>query len=115
LARGFLHHAETLAPSAGNLLVGAVVSLGCNLLNNLPIAVVTGYALSAVPVAPHLAHAALVAVDLGPNLSVTGSLATLLWLIALRRSGVVVTPLQFLKVGACVLLPSALVTLLLVR
>ncbi|HEY8298600.1 MAG TPA: SLC13 family permease, partial [Candidatus Baltobacteraceae bacterium] len=47
LARGFLHHAETLAPSAGNLLVGAVVSLGCNLLNNLPIAVVTGYALSA--------------------------------------------------------------------
>ncbi len=31
--------------------------------------------------------ALLVGVDLGPNLSVTGSLATMLWLVALRREG----------------------------
>jgi arsenical pump membrane protein len=42
----------------------------------------------------------LIAVDLGPNLSVTGSLATILWLIALRREGVHVDFRDFLKVGA---------------
>ena len=31
--------------------------------------------------------AVLIGVDLGPNLSVTGSLATILWLAALRREG----------------------------
>ena len=45
-------------------------------------------------------------VDLGPNLSVTGSLATILWLIALRREGLVVTAWQFLKLGALVMPPA---------
>ena len=32
-----------------------------------------------------MADAVLIGVDLGPNLSITGSLATILWLIALRK------------------------------
>ena len=36
---------------------------------------------------PRSPGAILIGVDLGPNLSVTGSLATILWLIALRREG----------------------------
>jgi len=47
-----------------------------------------------------------VGVDVGPNLSVTGSLATILWLIALRRNGVQVTPWEFLKLGAVVMFPA---------
>ena len=31
--------------------------------------------------------AVVIRVDLGPNLSVTGSLATILWLIAIHREG----------------------------
>jgi arsenical pump membrane protein len=46
-------------------------------------------------------------VDLGPNLSVTGSLATILWLIALRREGLDVSGWTFLKVGV-VAMPVAL-------
>jgi arsenical pump membrane protein len=38
-------------------------------------------------------------VDLGPNLSVTGSLATILWLIALRRENVEITAWEFLEIG----------------
>lgn len=56
-----------------------------------------------------------VAVDLGPNLSVTGSLATLLWLIMLRRSGIEVTAGQFMRVGAIVLLPTLVLTLFVLR
>ena len=51
--------------------------------------------------------AVTIGVDLGPNLSVTGSLATILWLSAIRREGVNVTALQFLRLGI-VVMPVAL-------
>jgi arsenical pump membrane protein len=38
-----------------------------------------------------------VPIDLGPNLSVTGSLATILWLAALRREGLRVDAWTFLS------------------
>ena len=44
-----------------------------------------------------------IGIDLGPNLSVTGSLATILWLVALRREGEHVSAWQFLKVGVVVM------------
>jgi len=43
---------------------------------------------------------------------VTGSLATILWLIALRREGEAVTAWQFLKLGI-VIMPPALAAALL--
>jgi arsenical pump membrane protein len=64
-----------------------------------------------------MADAVLIGVDLGPNLSVTGSLATILWLIALRKEKLDVTFWDFLKVGAiampCALLVSMGVAILL--
>jgi arsenical pump membrane protein len=53
----------------------------------------------------------LIGVDLGPNLSVTGSLATILWLTALRREGKAVTAWQFLKLGMVVMPPALLLAL----
>jgi len=50
-------------------------------------------------------------VDLGPNLSVTGSLASILWLVALRREGVHVSGWSFLRLGVCVMLPALLAAL----
>ena len=54
-----------------------------------------------------MANAMLMGIDLGPNLSVTGSLATILWLIALRRENLQVSAWSFLKVGVIVM-PLAL-------
>lgn len=62
-----------------------------------------------------MANAVLIGVDLGPNLSVTGSLATILWLLALRKALIRdsdaekldVSFWKFLKVGA-VAMPLAL-------
>jgi arsenical pump membrane protein len=50
----------------------------------------------------------LIGVDLGPNLFVTGSLATILWLVTLRREEIEVTAWRFLKVGALVTPPALL-------
>jgi arsenical pump membrane protein len=46
-----------------------------------------------------------------PNLSVTGSLATILWLTALRRDGHQVGALAFLKVGIVVMSPALLLAI----
>jgi arsenical pump membrane protein len=53
----------------------------------------------------------LIGVDLGPNFSVTGSLATILWLVALRREGQEVSALKVLRVGTMVTLPALLLAL----
>jgi arsenical pump membrane protein len=92
-------------PLSGEALAAAV-ALACALANNLTIALLTGHTWSSGYVSTLEAHRALVALDLGPNLAVSGSLATLLWLRALRREGIVVTPLQFACIGACVLTPA---------
>ncbi len=115
LARAFLRYCSHLGPAPGSLLAGAAVALACNLFNNLPVALLAGYSLHGAAVSAGLSRATLVAVDLGPNLSITGSLATLLWLIALRRDGLDVTPWQFLRTGLLVLLPALILALLFVQ
>jgi arsenical pump membrane protein len=71
-----------------------------------------GGALQAFPVSGRIRDAVLIGVDLGPNLSVTGSLATVLWLIALRREGQPMSGWQFLKVGFLVMPPALLLATL---
>jgi len=96
--RGLAWLAE--APNGlGKYAGGFAVGLLSNFTNNLPVGLAAGSALRHSAVHGRLAHAVLLGVDLGPNLSVTGSLATILWLIALRREGEEITPSQFLKVG----------------
>lgn len=92
--------------------VGIATALACNVANNLPVALIAGGVLHTPPALPaSLANVMLVAVDLGPNLSVTGSLATILWLLALRREGEQVGGWQFLRLGLCVMLPALLLAL----
>ncbi len=115
LLRGFLQHAQTLGYAGGNVLAAFVITVADNLFNNLPVALASGFALQSAPVVPTLAHAVVVAVDLGPNVSVTGSLATMLWLIALRREGFAIGPLTFFRIGAAITIPALIASVLLVR
>lgn len=79
---------------------GVGVALLCNVMNNLPAGLIVGNVLQNAHVSETIKSALLIGIDLGPNLSVTGSLATILWLTALRREKVEVTAGQFLKLGA---------------
>ena len=90
---------------------GTIVALACNLLNNLPAGLVAGTAVQAAQTPPAVTGAILIGVDLGPNLSVTGSLATILWLGALRRDGLGIDAWQFLKLGALVMPPALVLAL----
>ena len=90
---------------------GAIVAFACNLVNNLPAGLIAGAVVSGAGVDPVVQSAVAIGIDLGPNLSVTGSLATILWLAALRRQGESVSGWTFLKTGA-VVMPAALLVAL---
>jgi arsenical pump membrane protein len=99
------------APRETSWGAGAIVAFASNLLNNLPAGLVAGTAVNSGPMPDAVRSAVAIGIDLGPNLSVTGSLATILWLAALRREGEHVSAWQFLRVGALVM-PLALVAAL---
>jgi arsenical pump membrane protein len=102
-----LSWAERLVPMQGALLTGIVVAIGNNVVNNLPLGLLAGATLHATQSHGLIADAILIGVDLGPNLSITGSLATILWLLAIRREKMQVSFWSFLKVGVIVM-PVAL-------
>ena len=102
LLRHWSHNSATLTAGVSGMLVGFV----CNLVNNLPAGLVAGTAVHTAGVPAKVASSVLVGVDLGPNLSVTGSLATILWLAALRREGIRVRALDFLKLGILIMPPA---------
>jgi arsenical pump membrane protein len=109
---GALAWVEKLPLALGALLTGAVVGFANNVINNLPLGLIAGSTLNSAHVHGAIQNAVLIGVDLGPNLSVTGSLATILWLIAIRREGLHVGFATFLKVGA-IAMPVALLLALL--
>jgi arsenical pump membrane protein len=90
---------------------GALIAVVSNLMNNLPAGLVATSALAQTSVPDIVTSALLIGVDLGPNLSITGSLATILWLLALRREGQAVGFWDFLKLGALVMPPALLLAL----
>jgi arsenical pump membrane protein len=104
--------AATRHVPGGNLGIGAIVGLVTNLVNNLPAGLLAGSVARAGAASPGTAAAMLIGIDLGPNLSVTGSLATILWLGALRREGITVSAAAFLKLGVLVTPPALLLALL---
>lgn len=99
------------APEATAWGAGALVAVLSNLVNNLPAGLIAGAAVQAAAVPERVAGAVLIGIDLGPNLSVTGSLATILWLTALRREGIDVSFWRFLKLGALVMPPALVLAL----
>jgi arsenical pump membrane protein len=107
LARNLLERLTEWPPLAANLATAFGFAFASNFINNLPVGLIGASALHTSPMSGRLASAALIGIDLGPNLSVTGSLATILWLIALRREKLQVSAWSFFKVGVIVM-PLAL-------
>jgi arsenical pump membrane protein len=115
LTRQWLAWASNLGQNAGAMVVGFAVGVANNIVNNLPLGLIAGGTIQAAHTKGLMANAVLIGVDLGPNLCVTGSLATILWLLALRKDSggdtagekLDVSFWKFLRVGA-VAMPLAL-------
>ncbi|MBO4223126.1 arsenic transporter [Bradyrhizobium neotropicale] len=99
------------SPTEAAWSAGIVASIADNIANNLPVGLVAGSVAAKDHLPAQVLSAMLIGVDLGPNLSVTGSLATILWLVALRREKVDVSAWRFLKIGVLVTPPALLAAL----
>jgi arsenical pump membrane protein len=91
------------SPHETALLAGTAVAFACNAINNLPMGLLASTVAQSAQLPAQVTGAVLIGVDLGPNLSVTGSLATILWLVAIRREGEDVSAWKFLAVGSLVM------------
>ncbi len=91
-----------ILPDGTNLLAllgaTALAALLANVLNNVPALLVLLPAAAAA--GPHTVLAVLIGVNAGPNLTYTGSLATLLWRRVLRERGEEVGHREFHVLGA---------------
>ncbi|GAA5029800.1 arsenic transporter [Actinopolymorpha pittospori] len=101
-AGGLGRAVDTILPSGTSFLallgVAAVAALLANLVNNLPAMLLLLPLLGAGGPGPVLA--ALIGVNVGPNLTYVGSLATLLWRRTLRQRGIDPALREFLSLGA---------------
>jgi arsenical pump membrane protein len=100
----------TVLPDGASLLdllcIAAVSAVVANLVNNLPAILILAPALA--PAGHGSVLAALVGVNVGPNLTYVGSLATLLWRKILRAEDTEVKLGEFLRLGVATV-PAALV------
>lgn len=91
-------------------------AVGANLINNVPavLVVLSGAGAGHLPGPVRLPFllGTQVGADLGPNLTPVGSLSTMLWLVIVRRRGVELSTLQYLKLGAVVTPATLLVAVL---
>ncbi|WP_283159151.1 ArsB/NhaD family transporter, partial [Xanthomonas translucens] len=106
-----LSAAAAQSPVATAGAAGTLLAFASNLMNNLPAGLIASTTIAQAHPPQLVVDALLIGVDLGPNLSITGSLATILWLTAIRREGEDVGFWRFLKVGALVMPPALLCAL----
>ena len=111
VASDLLHRQVSRSGGLAAAGAGVLAGLASNLINNLPAGLIAGTAAQNAGVAPDVTAAILIGIDLGPNLSVTGSLATILWLAALRRDGIEVSAWDFMKLGLLIMPPTLLLSL----
>jgi arsenical pump membrane protein len=108
--------AEPAGPAGnfGGATVALATALLSNVVNNLPMALVTAAALDGLDpqAADQLVAGAIVGIDLGPNLTTVGSFATMLWLMLLRRRGIDVSAWAYARVGLLVTPPALLAAIL---
>ncbi len=107
---------EYLAGLASRGAFGAIMltafgnAVGANLINNWSMMMVSVSSLGAVADPVHssqhvLIYATILGNDLGPNITIFGSLSSILWLLILRHNGIFISPRQYIKLGLLVTLP----------
>lgn len=106
-----VEHAARSSESLTAFASGTAIAFGSNAINNLPAGLIGRSIVQLAHAASRITDAVVIGVDLGPNLSITGSLATILWLAAIRREGENVGFWTFLRAGIIVMPPALLLAL----
>ena len=104
------YHALPGSDGAQLVRIGITSAVGSAVIDNHPMSILNMMAIGADE-NPKLLLSALVGGDIGPRLLPIGSLAGLLWIDLLRRSGIQVGVVRFLCLGTVVLIPTLALSL----
>ena len=116
LSRGLLERCAEFAAPWPALATGFAVVRRIERGQQLPVGLNLGDTLPAMHASALTARPRLIGVNLGPNASVNGSLATLLWLAIVRRAGVEVSPVDVrTRRASSTAVPALVAALLLLR
>jgi arsenical pump membrane protein len=104
LERGWLAEITVQPPTDPTraLLTGvAATAIGSNVVNNVPMALLSIPVVERAggPAREALAYGVLLGANIGPTLTTYGSLATMLWLAIVRKRGLDVSTRTYLRVG----------------
>jgi arsenical pump membrane protein len=99
-AQGLHHVGQSTLPQILATAFGG--GLGSNVVNNIPMALLAISVLEKAHLPAAAQYGALLGCNLGPNLAVTGSLATMLVITGARKRGEDIGAWQFFKVGVVV-------------
>lgn len=111
---------RTMADLSSQNTLGAIVAtsfgtaVGSNLINNWSMMMVSVSSISEISnsVAASgqaLIYSSIIGADLGPNITIIGSLSSMLWLVLLRQRGLNIHPLQYFKLGLIVTPPMLII------
>jgi arsenical pump membrane protein len=112
-----ISHLASHGPLQALASVTAGTALGSNLVNNWSMMMVSVSSLGTLASqAPGfnkaLVYGAIMGGDIGPNLTILGSLSSMLWLVLLRKRGLDIHPIQYLKLGLIVTPPMLIIGVL---
>jgi arsenical pump membrane protein len=90
------------------LAVSFVTAIGANLINNWSMMMISVSSLAsissaALPFDRSIVYASVLGADLGPNITILGSLSSMLWLVLLRQRGLDIHQMQYLRLGLAVM------------
>jgi arsenical pump membrane protein len=93
-------------PLQAALVAAGGTTIGANMINNVPMTLVMISALSSIHASPlihdMMVYGTIFGAALGPNLTTVGSLATILWIVILRRKGLEISPRTYIRLGVTV-------------
>jgi arsenical pump membrane protein len=105
LADGLIHLAS-YGPLQALFSVTLGTAVGSNIINNWSMMMVSVSSLGTLAMQGHLdkmlVYGAIMGADLGPNIAILGSLSSMLWLVLLRKRGLDIHPMQYVKLGLIV-------------
>ena len=96
----------------GVMGIGIGAAIGSNLINNWTMALVLIPPLEAGGADDPLIFAGLFGSDIGPNLTVVGSLATLIWMTQVRQAGMQISAWTYLRLGILTTIPALMAAML---
>lgn len=103
-----VERASGIGGLGGLIAVTLGTALGTNVVNNWTMALAIGGPLARSGAGEATVAGSMLGADIGPNLSVVGSLATLIWLTEIRRGGLAVSGGAYLRLGLITTIPAIL-------